>query len=314
VTPHLLLLTGHPELHAPRRLAQAAAALGVSCEFVAPDRWWAAARRGPDGANSSAAAARDLAGAALIARPGPFQLIAILRTHRRLAESGAVALQSRRALLDACDQWRSWCRLARAGVALPRTGLVRHAAEIDSALARVPGPPWFLKGRRGSQGSHVVLATTPCDARRVAHLFWGTGASVLLQEDRRASGRVERHFIVAGRVVASAIAHPAPGEHRTNAHRGGRFEMIDPTESRAADVARRATAAIGLPFAAVDTIGGSEPVVLDVNASPGFEALEAASGRDLARELIASLLLRLEPPAPAALAMPFAPAGAAPVA
>jgi len=35
---------------------------------------------------------------------------------------------------------------------------------------------------------------------------------------------------------------------------------------------------VGLPFAAVDAIGGRAPELLEVNASPGLEALEAATG------------------------------------
>jgi hypothetical protein len=49
---------------------------------------------------------------------------------------------------------------------------------------------------------------------------------------------------------------------------------------------------MALPFAAIDTIGTLAPVVLDVNASPGLEALEAATDRDLATPIVASLFSR----------------------
>jgi ribosomal protein S6--L-glutamate ligase len=136
----------------------------------------------------------------------------------------------------------------------------------------------------------VELALERGSALRVGHLFWGSGTSFLVQEDLRASGRVERHLVVRGRVVASAVATPARGEHRSNFALGGRFESIDPRTSRAAELARRAVAAIGLPLAAVDTIGEREPRLLEVNASPGFEGLSAAVGRDLLREAVVELL------------------------
>jgi ribosomal protein S6--L-glutamate ligase len=288
----LRVITAHRELHAPRRLAEAAAALGVTFEFVAPDPWWVrgeAARTAPGGA----------AGGVVFARPGPFTLVAVLRTLRRLARGGSAVAQSRRTLLDACDQWRSLRRLSAAGIAVPATRLVRRPDELDAALEEVAGPPWFVKGRRGSQGSQVRLAADRAEARRWAGLFWGTGASLLVQEDLRPSGRVERHLVVGGDVVASAVAIPARGEFRTNAHRGGRFVAIEWTgeRSRPAELARRATAAIGLPFAAIDTIGGDAPRVLDVNASPGLEALEAATGRDLATPIVAALVAAGDAPA-----------------
>ena len=282
----MLLLTAHPELHAPRRLAEAAAKAGRPFEFVAPDPWRSrAAGAGIRGER----ALRPERGTLLVARPGPFTLVEILRTHRRLTRAGFSAAQSRRALLDACDQARTLARLARAGLPIPASRLVRRPAELADVLAAIPGPPWFIKGRRGSQGTQVLLAASASEALRLAHLLWGTGSAPLVQQDLRATGRVERHLVAGGEVIASAVAIPAAGEFRTNAHRGGRFEAIDPTRSRAAGLARRATAAIGLPFAAIDTIGTLAPIVLDVNASPGLEALEAATGRDLAAPIVAAL-------------------------
>jgi ribosomal protein S6--L-glutamate ligase len=281
----LLLLTAHPELHAPRRLAAAAAELGLDFEFVAPDPWRVAAGAERGGVRVTRAARGGL----LVARPGPFTLVAVLRTHRRLTRAGLRAAQTRAALLDACDQARTLRRLARAGLPVPATRLVRRPGEITTALAAIPGPPWIVKGRRGSQGSQVLLAASRDEAVRLVHLLWGTGAAPLVQQDLRATGRVERHLIAGGELLASAVALPAAGEFRTNAHRGGRFEALDPRSSRAAGLALRATAALALPFAAVDTIGSHAPVVLDVNASPGLEALEAATGRDLATPIVAAL-------------------------
>ena len=279
----LLVVTAYWELHASRRLAEAAAALGVPLEFVAPDPWW---RRGvaPRAFRSAPADVRA------VARPGPFTLVAVLRTVRRLACAGVAIAQTRRALLDACDQWRSLRRLAAAGIAVPATRLVRRPDELAAALAEVPGPSWFVKGRRGSQGSQVRLAVDRAEAARWAGLFWGIGASLLVQEDLRGRGPVERHLVVGGAVVASAVALPARGEFRTNAHRGGRFvEIAAGARGRSAELAVRATRAVGLPFAAIDVIGGDAPRVLDVNASPGLEALEAATRRDLATPIVAAL-------------------------
>ena len=280
----LLIVTAHRELHASRRLAEAAAALGVPLEFVAPDPWW---RR----AEAPRAGGSGPAGARAVARPGPFTLVAVLRTVRRLARAGVTVAQTRRALLDACDQWRSLRRLVAAGIAVPATRLVRRPDELAAALEQVPGPPWFVKGRRGSQGSQVRLAADRAEAARWAGLFWGTGASLLVQEDLRGHGPVERHLVVGDAVVASAVALPARGEFRTNAHRGGRFVAIAPgARGRSAGLAVRATRAVGLPFAAIDVIGGDAPRVLDVNASPGLEALEAATRRDLATPIVAALV------------------------
>ncbi len=269
-----IVLTSHPTLRTPRRLVDAGRRLGIAVELREPPP-----RAAPDSA----------AGALLLARPGTFSFVPLLREHRRLVVAGADPLQPRRALLDAGDKLRTLARARSAGLAVPPTVVVRHPSQLRPALSLVAGPPWILKARRGSQGAQVVLAASVDDAVRAAHLFWGTGASFLLQPDLRALGDVERHLVVHDRVVASAIARPAPGEFRSNAHRGGRFCAIAPGSTPAAALALRALQAVGLPLAAVDTIGEREPLLLEVNASPGLEALERATGRDLATPLLETL-------------------------
>jgi len=271
----LIVLTAHPGLRTPRRLVDAGRDLGVDVRLVHP---------------AEAGAARRVAGARLLARPGTFSLLSVLRAHRRLAAAGAAPLQPRRALIAACDQWRTLVRAAAAGLRVPATLLVRRPSELAAALARVPGPPWFVKGRRGSQGTQVLLAATRDEAVRAGHLFWGIGASCLVQEDLRPRGRIERHLVVGGRLLASAVARPAPGEFRSNVHRGGRLVPVGPGSARAVPLAVAAVSVLGLPFAAVDAVGARDPLLIEVNASPGLHALERSTGRDLARELLGALL------------------------
>ena len=49
----------------------------------------------------------------------------------------------------------------------------------------------------------------------------------------------------------------------------------------------RAARAVGLDVAGVDMLEArSGPKVMEINSSPGFEGLEAASGMDVAREIV----------------------------
>ena len=299
----LIVLTLHPDLATPRRFLAAGRALGIEVEIATP-------RSSPDvrvaGSRLLAPLAGTrllvplagtrllvpLAGTRLIVRIGAFTFAAALKEHRRLVQLGAVPLQRRRALLDASDQWRALRRAGAAGIPVPPSRLVRSPEDATSAVAELAGPPWFVKARRGSQGTQVLLASDANAAVRACHLFWGTGASCLVQEDLRPRGRVERHLVAGGELVASAIATPAAGEHRTNVHRGGRLSLLAPEAARGASIALRAVNAVGLPYAAVDTIGEDEPALLEVNASPGLQSLERVTGRDLATPLLARLLQR----------------------
>jgi ribosomal protein S6--L-glutamate ligase len=84
------------------------------------------------------------------------------------------------------------------------------------------------------------------------------------------------------------------GEFRSNLHRGGTAEKVRLTPEERA-VAVRATKLMGLSVAGVDMLRSNHgPVVMEVNASPGLEGIEAATGRDVAGSIIEFAERRLE--------------------
>jgi len=83
------------------------------------------------------------------------------------------------------------------------------------------------------------------------------------------------------------------GEFRSNLHRGG---SATPTKLSATeiDTALRASRTMGLNVAGVDLLRSRRgPLVLEVNSSPGLEGIEAATGVDVAGEIIEYLARRV---------------------
>ena len=77
-----------------------------------------------------------------------------------------------------------------------------------------------------------------------------------------------------------------PGEFRSNLHRGGSAELIKITPQERA-TATRAAKAMGLNVCGVDLLRSNQgPVVMEVNSSPGLEGIEAATGKDIAGQII----------------------------
>ena len=76
------------------------------------------------------------------------------------------------------------------------------------------------------------------------------------------------------------------GEFRSNLHRGGSANLIRITpEERSTAV--RAARIMGLNVAGVDILRSNHgPVVMEVNSSPGLEGIEAATGKDIAGQMI----------------------------
>ncbi len=145
----------------------------------------------------------------------------------------------------------------------------------------------MVKLLEGTQGLGVVLAETKKAAESVISAFRQLDANILVQDFiKEANGADIRAFVVGGTVVAAMKRQGAPGEFRSNLHRGGVAEVVELTPAERA-TAVRAAAAMGLNVAGVDLIqSGEGPMVLEVNSSPGLEGIEGASGVDIAGTII----------------------------
>jgi ribosomal protein S6--L-glutamate ligase len=191
------------------------------------------------------------------------------------------------AIATAKDKLGTLQRLAGEGIGIPTSAVLRTSSNLDRLLRRVDGTPVIFKLLRGSQGNGVALAETPRAAVSVLDALLALGQDVLLQQCIKESiGRDIRALVAGGRVVAAMRRVAPEDEFRSNIHRGAVGEPVSlaPPVQRIAVAAARA---IGLDVAGVDLIetpGGA--VILEVNASPGFQGLEAATGKDIARILI----------------------------
>jgi ribosomal protein S6--L-glutamate ligase len=121
----------------------------------------------------------------------------------------------------------------------------------------------------------------------VIEAFRGLDANILVQEFIKEAGGMDiRCFVVGAKVVASMMRRGAPGEFRSNLHRGGSADVIKITpEERSTAV--RAAKSMGLNIAGVDLLRSNHgPVVMEVNSSPGLEGIERATEKDIAGKII----------------------------
>jgi ribosomal protein S6--L-glutamate ligase len=185
------------------------------------------------------------------------------------------------------DKLRSLQLLAAEGVGLPVTSFAHSIKDIDGLLSLVGGAPVVVKLLEGTQGMGVVLAETKKAAESVIGAFRQLDANILVQEFiKEAGGSDIRAFVVGNRVVAAMERTAAPGEFRSNVHRGGEARRIRLTPEERA-TAKRAAKILGLSVAGVDLMRSNHgPVVLEVNSSPGLEGIEQATGVDVAGKVI----------------------------
>jgi ribosomal protein S6--L-glutamate ligase len=191
------------------------------------------------------------------------------------------------ALIRSRDKLRSMQILARAGVGLPKTVFTNYSKEVDQVVNSVGGAPLVIKLLEGTQGLGVVLAETANAASSIIEAFNGLKARVIAQEFiEEAGGADVRAFVVEGNVVGAMKRQGKEGEFRSNLHRGGSATLVELTDEER-NTALKSARVLGLGIAGVDILQSKNgPLVIEVNSSPGLEGIEAATGNDIAKEII----------------------------
>ncbi|MFY0713442.1 30S ribosomal protein S6--L-glutamate ligase [Seonamhaeicola sp. NFXS20] len=191
------------------------------------------------------------------------------------------------AIIRSRDKLRSFQRLSKAGIGMPKTVFTNYSRDIEKVLSHVGGTPVIIKLLEGTQGLGVVLAETKNAAESVLEAFNGLQARALVQEYiAEAKGADLRALIVDGHVVGAMKRQGKEGEFRSNLHRGGRAEIVKLSEAEI-QVAMKASRALKLPVCGVDMLqSGRGPLLLEVNSTPGLEGIETATGKNIARSII----------------------------
>lgn len=209
---------------------------------------------------------------------------------RQFEMQGVFPLNESVAIGRARDKLRALQLLARAGIGLPVTAFAHGPRKAEAVIQEVGGAPVVIKLVEGTQGKGVILAETEASAKSIVEAFSAANVNILVQEYiREAQGSDIRAFVIGGRVVAAMKRTGRRGDFRSNLHRGGTAEpaLITADEER---TAIHSAGALGLNVAGVDMLrSGRGPLVMEVNASPGFEGIEKATGIDVAGEIMTFL-------------------------
>lgn len=185
------------------------------------------------------------------------------------------------------DKLRSLQLLSKKGIGLPITGFAHAPDEIKDLIKMVGGPPLIIKFIEGTQGIGVILVETYKAAKSVIEAFLGMKVNILVQEYIKEAGGADiRCFVVDGQVVAAIKRQAKSEEFRSNLHRGGEATSVEITDEERS-MAIRAAHIIGLNVAGVDIVRSDRgPLIIEVNASPGLEGIEKASGVNVADAII----------------------------
>jgi len=206
---------------------------------------------------------------------------------RQFEVGGTYSVSESIAIARSRDKLRAHQLLARKGIGQPVTSYAHSADATEDLIRSVGGAPLIVKILKSTQGNGVVLAETRKAAESLINAFRGLEADFLVQEFIKEAGGADiRCFVIGDKVVAAMQRTAAPGEFRSNLHRGGSAEVVRlrPDERK---LATKAAQVMGLDVAGVDLIRSNHgSLVLEVNSSPGLEGIERATGKDIAGAII----------------------------
>ncbi|KQT69992.1 MULTISPECIES: ATP-grasp domain-containing protein [unclassified Aureimonas] len=197
--------------------------------------------------------------------------------------------------IEACvDKSMTSFRLARAGIASPRSFVVESREAAADILASESGP-LVLKPLFGAQGKGLALIRTADDLPEpdaVSGVYYLQRFAGHPTEGTYSDYRI---LVSAGRAVAS-MRRRSTG-WITNIKQGAEG-LAMPPDPELERLAERSAEAVGADFCGVDLLRDADGAaqVIEVNSMPAWTGLQAATGLDIpairARDLLATLAAR----------------------
>lgn len=201
-----------------------------------------------------------------------------------LEQSGVRLLNPPRAIETCVDKYLTLERLRGCGLPVPRTVVCQTAAEVLTAAEQLGGDV-VLKPIFGSEGRGLERPGTEPELQATAASWISAGRVVYLQEFIPHAGWDLRLLVIGERIWAMRRSNPH--DWRTNASRGATVTAWQATPAEQG-LAFRAAAAVGASLAGVDLVydRAGKPYLLEVNSAPGWKFISAATGSDIAAELL----------------------------
>lgn len=282
---NLLILSRRKSLYSTGRLVEEAGALGHEVRVVDPLKFAPSLMEGRPGILLNAKPFPSPA--ALIPRIGTYGTAYSISVVRQFELMGVPSINEHAPIGRARDKLGCLQTLAQHGIRVPDTIISRYPRRLDKHIELLGGTPLILKLLRGTQGTGVIFADSVQAVESMLETLWSLGEDIMLQRFiAESKGKDLRVLVIDGKVRGAMRRIGREGEFRSNIHRGGVGEKVKLT-AEYEHAAVMAAEAVGLKCAGVDILESKDgPMVLEVNASPGFQGLEAATGKNVARMIV----------------------------
>jgi len=207
---------------------------------------------------------------------------------RQFMHSGIPLVNSLKGVTIARNQFVTLQALASSGLPVPSTIFITKPESFLAAVEQLGGFPVVVKQVDGMGGDGVIKANCQADVQTFLTQNLKAKKGLVVQQFIRPQERTDLRVLVIGEKIAGAMALvPDNNDFRTNIHQKGHASPVELTESLAL-IALKAAKACHLQIAGIDLVveKNGSPLILEVNYSPGFKGLEAATGQDIAKQIL----------------------------
>lgn len=299
----VVLFTAEPGNFVPKRLKEEAEKLGFDACIL--DVTHCVIAEGMEGKNESAACCSEIyvcspdceetgepgkieplqidQDTVVIPRLNEYNLEMKLSMLQRMQDKGAKILNSVRSMELCNDKLMSQVTLNTAGIKTPYSFTMQNADDVEKMVAFMEEQgklkfPCVVKTLRGTHGIGVMKLDSRSSLVSVTQMLLKEGIEFMVQEflKHEQSARI---IMIGDKVLAANLRGQAKekDEFRTNSHLGSETEPYTPPEDEVT-LGKKIVELFGCNFCAIDYIvldngGEKEIVVLEVNGSPGLEAI-----------------------------------------
>lgn len=287
----LLIITAEPENFVPVELKKQAEAQGNQAEIINVDKTFLVEGFNDKGERITKALQVDkdmkvseIIGDVCIPRLNEYCLEYKIGMLHRLQDCGVQMLNSPDSMMLCNDKLRSQVVLNSANIKTPYSLMMTDGEYLDVVLEQAEKDgklkfPMIIKTLRGTHGIGVMKVDSKSSLTSVAQTLLKEEMHFMLQEfiEHEQSARI---IMIGDKMLAANLRGQPKGkdEFRTNSHLGSETVKYEPSEAELA-LGARIVELFGCKFCAIDYIildkdGKKEFIVLEVNGSPGLEAMQ----------------------------------------
>jgi len=218
--------------------------------------------------------------------PGSLEQVVLRMDILATAEQhGLRVVNSARSIECAVDKFLTTEKLAAAGLPVPDT-VACESSEAAMEAFELLNRDVVVKPVFGAEGRGILRVNHPEMALRTFRTLERLNATIYLQEFLTGPQEDIRILLLDGQMIGSMKRRPADGDFRANAAQQGRAVPWDPSD-REVELARQAADITGCVFSGIDLMYNerNEPVVIEVNAVPGWRKLQQTCGIDVPTRL-----------------------------